>query len=74
MRLSDVLGEKDLRAVLEEMEQPTTARPPKEKGADAIKVTGYFVHGHWRRHWYPTKKRLRLVTVNGRKKPVAAAP
>lgn len=68
MRLSEVLGEKDLRAVLEEMEQPTTARPPKEKGGDAIKVTGYFVHGHWRRRWYPIKKqKLKLVTNDGRR-------
>ena len=55
MRLSDVLGHENVKVFLENMLEPDTARPPREKGADAIKVNGYVVHGHWRRRWHETK-------------------
>lgn len=71
MRLSDILSETDLRAALEAIEEPVGG-PPREKGSDAIKVHGYLVRGHWRRHWYPPQKRavkpprrIRLVTSSG---------
>ena len=53
MKLEELLGERNLRAAVEELLLPDTVRPPKAKGPDAIKVTGYIVHGHWRRRWYP---------------------
>lgn len=42
-----------LKTLLDEMIEPETTRPPKDKGADAIAVHGYFVRGHWRKRWYP---------------------
>jgi len=49
MRLDELLGEEDLRTALEQLLKPETARPPKQKGTDAVKVSGYLVHSHWRR-------------------------
>ena len=65
MKLEELLGERNLRATVEELLLPDTVRPPKAKGSDAIKVTGYIVHGHWRRRWYPPP---RLMSKNGHKK------
>jgi len=58
MKIEDFLGENlnlrgQLKTLLDEMIEPSTARPPKDKGADAIAVHGYLVRGHWRKRWYP---------------------
>lgn len=63
MRLSDVLGNENVRAFLEDMLEPTTTKPPREKGADAIKVNGYVVHGFWRRaNHHHRRHRRRALT------------
>lgn len=54
MKLSDLLGHSNVGQMLEDMLEPETPKPPREKGADAIKVNGYIVHGHWRRRWRPS--------------------
>ena len=51
MKLRDLLGHNNVGQMLEEMLEPDTVKPPREKGPDAIKVNGYVVHGHWRRRW-----------------------
>jgi hypothetical protein len=70
MKIEDFLVEHpglrgQLKNLLDEMIDPETARPPKEKGADAIVVHGYFVRGHWRKRWFPPP---RLHSTNGHKK------
>lgn len=53
MKLRDLLGNANFQDLLNDMLDPTTSKPPREKGADAIKVGGFVVHGHWRRRWHP---------------------
>jgi hypothetical protein len=70
MKIVDFLGEHpnlrgQLKNLLDEMIDPETAKPPSEKGADAIAVHGYFVRGHWRKRWYPPP---RALSPNGRRK------
>jgi hypothetical protein len=70
MKIEDFLGEHpalrgQLKNLLDEMIDPETTRPPKDKGSDAIAVHGYFVRGHWRKRWFPPP---RLISTNGRKK------
>jgi hypothetical protein len=68
MKLQDILNENNFHSLLEGMLEPDTARPPKEKGSDAIKVCGYFVHGHWRRRWKPSVRKLKLVHDHGHRR------
>lgn len=48
MKLIDIINERELGTVLNDLLEPVTKRPPNDKGPDAIKVQGYVVHGHWR--------------------------
>ena len=58
-KLKDIIDEKALQLIIEEFAEPASTKPPKEKGADAIKVGGYFVHGHWRKRGVSRRRRLR---------------
>jgi hypothetical protein len=53
MRLREVLDSQNFATMLMDMVEPSTAKPPPEKGADAILVRGYVVHGFWRKRWHP---------------------
>jgi len=70
MKIEDFLSEHPnlrghLKGLLDDMIEPDTTRPPKDKGANAIAVHGYVVRGHWRKRWYPPP---RALTPNGHKK------
>jgi len=75
MKIEDFLGEHpglrgQLKNLLDEMIDPDTARPPKEKGADAIAVHGYFVRGHWRKRWYPLNGNRRRARLRPQRLPI----
>ena len=56
MKIIDVLAQQgDVRKFIEDLMDPSTLRAPTEKGPNAIRVTGYIVHGHWRRRWQGLK-------------------
>jgi len=59
MKIRDIIDDRHLGIILGEMLDPPTSRPPRAKGADAIKVEGYFVQGHWRRRWHPNVVSMR---------------
>ena len=65
MRLAEIFDNQNFMAMLQDMMEPATKKPPREKGADAILVRGYVVHGHWRKRVIPMR--------NGRIKPVEEA-
>ena len=53
MRLSEILEGRNATAMLEDLLDPATTRPPHDKGSDAIKVQAYVVRSHWRKRWFP---------------------
>jgi len=59
MKLREIMSEKNWTDLIEEMLEPKTKQPPKDKGADAIRVEGYVVHGHWRKRWFPMNGAVR---------------
>ena len=59
MKLIDIINERELGTVLNDLLEPETRRPPNAKGPDAIKVMGYVVHGHWRKRWHPGNGQVR---------------
>lgn len=63
MKLDILLGEKNLRAAVEELLAPYTSTAPAEKGPNAIKVSGYVVHGHWRRRTIAIRPRTKFRRV-----------
>jgi hypothetical protein len=63
MKLADIMSETNWKNILEEMLAPKTSRPPNDKGADAIRVDGYVVHGHWRKRAFPVRMSRKLRRV-----------
>lgn len=52
MKISSFIEDDDLRGILDELSQ-ISARPPRSKGSNAIKVNAYIVRSHWRRRYHP---------------------